>query len=82
MRKTIFLTAAVLVLAACGCGKPKTLPVIQTGDIANAPVELLSLDATARDNWQIYQVNPKLYGSSGAFGKIEARLDDIKALGT
>ena len=27
-------------------------------------------------------VNPKLYGSSGAFGKIKDRLDDIKALGT
>ena len=82
MRKTILLTAVVVVLAACGCGKPKSLPVIPTGDIANAPTELVTLEASARDNWQIYQVNPKLYGSSGAFGKIQARLDDIKALGT
>ena len=82
MKKTILLSAAVLILAACGCGKPQTLPIIHTGDLANAPSELATLPATARDNWQIYQVNPKLYGSSGAFGKIQARLDDIKALGT
>ena len=82
MKKTILLSAAVLILAACGCGKPQTLPIIHTGDVANAPSELATLPATARDNWQIYQVNPKLYGSSGAFGKIQARLDDIKALGT
>ena len=82
MKKTILLSAAVLILAACGCGKPQTLPIIHTGDVANAPAELLSLSATPRDNWQIYQVNPKLYGSSGAFGKIQARLDDIQALGT
>ena len=82
MKKTIILSAAVLVLAACGCGKPQTLPIIPTGEVANAPSELVSLAASARDNWQIYQVNPKLYGSSGAFGKIQARLDDIQALGT
>jgi len=82
MKKTILLSAAVLILAACGCGKPQTLPIIHTGDVANAPAELATLAATPRDNWQIYQVNPKLYGSSGAFGKIQARLDDIKALGT
>ena len=82
MKKTILLSALVLILAACGCGKPQTLPIIHTGDVANAPTELATLPAMARDNWQIYQVNPKLYGSSGAFGKIQARLDDIKALGT
>ena len=82
MKKTLLLSAALLILAACGCGKPQTLPVIHTEDLANAPTELLSLPATARDNWQIYQVNLKLYGSSGAFKKVEARLDDIQALGT
>jgi glycosidase len=82
MKKTILLTTVVLILAACGCGKPQVLPVIPSGDVANGPSELASLGATARDNWQIYQVNLKLYGSSGAFGKVQARLDDIKALGT
>ena len=82
MKKTILLTAVILVLTACGCGKPQTLPIIHTGDLANAPSELATFAATPRDNWQIYQVNPKLYGSSGAFGKIQARLDDIQALGT
>lgn len=98
MKKTLLLAFLSIALAACGCGKPQTLPIIHTGGQdeessgntstpaaeagAAAPAELLSLDATARDNWQIYQVNPKLYGSSGAFGKIQARLDDIQALGT
>jgi glycosidase len=82
MKKTILMALAAAVLTACGCAKSKILPVIPTGDRAPAPTELLSLPATARDNWQIYQVNPKLYGSSGAFGKVQARLDEIKALGT
>lgn len=47
-----------------------------------APKELFKMAAQKRDAWSIYQVNPKLYGSSGAFGKIKDRLDDIKALGT
>ena len=71
-----------MILAACECAKPTTLPVIKTEDQANAPTEVLSLEAAQRGNHQIYQVNLKLYGSSGAFGKVEARLDDIKALGT
>lgn len=82
MKKTFYAIALILALTACGCGKPKELPVIKTTDLSNAPTEVLSLDASARDNWQIYQVNLKLYGNSGAFGKVQARLDDIKALGT
>ena len=95
MKKTLFLTAALLILAACGCGKPQTLPIIpsgtesRTGGKETIPepgityaTEVLSLPATARDHYQIYQVNLKLYGNSGAFGKVQARLDDIKALGT
>ena len=38
--------------------------------------------ASGRIMDRIYQVNPKLYGSSGAYGKIKDRLDDIAALGT
>lgn len=56
-------------------------------EVSDAPVEvtpkkLFTMAAQKRDAWSIYQVNPKLYGSSGAFGKIKDRLDDIKALGT
>ena len=95
MKKTILLSVVVLILAACGCGKPQTLPIIHTGTETDPggketipepgityATELLSLPATARDHYQIYQVNLKMYGSSGAFGKVQARLDDIKALGT
>ena len=95
MKKTIFLSVVVLILAACGCGKPQTLPIIPSGEGPGTSgketipepgityaTEVLTLPATARDHYQIYQVNLKLYGSSGAFGKVQARLDDIKALGT
>jgi glycosidase len=95
MRKTVLLAASLLVLAACGCGKPQTLPIIPSGTESGTggketipepgityATEVLTLPATARDHYQIYQVNLKLYGSSGAFGKVQARLDDIKALGT
>ena len=95
MKKTLYLAVSLLVLAACGCGKPQTLPIIPSGDgpgpggkeVIPEPgityaTEVLTLPATARDHYQIYQVNLKLYGSSGAFGKVQERLDDIKALGT
>ena len=95
MRKTLFLAVSLLVLAACGCRKPQTLPIIPSGQESGNggketipepgityATELLTMPATARDHYQIYQVNLKLYGSSGAFGKVQARLDDIKALGT
>ncbi len=74
----ILLACACAFVFACG----KTSPSDGTPVVTNYATEILSLPATARDHWQIYQVNPKLYGNSGAFGKIQARLDDIKALGT
>ena len=95
MKKTLYLTVSILVLAACGCGKPQTLPVIPSGQESGTggketipepgityASDVLTLQATARDHYQIYQVNLKLYGNSGAFGKVQARLDEIKALGT
>ena len=95
MKKTLYLAVSLLVLAACGCGKPQTLPVIPSGQESGTggketipepgityATEVLTLPATARDHYQIYQVNLKLYGNSGAFGKVQARLDEIKALGT
>lgn len=86
-----FIASVLLLATACACGKPmeaKIIPSGNSGGNETLPVagsyakELLSLPATARNHYQIYQVNPKLYGNSGAFGKIQARLDDIKALGT
>ena len=95
MKKTLYLAVSLLVLAACGCGKPQTLPIIPSGQETGPggketipepgityATEVLTLPATARDHYQIYQVNLKLYGNSGAFGKVQARLDEIKALGT
>ena len=79
MKKTLLLPFLALALSCCAT---KPLPVIHTDDIANKPVKVVTVDAAARDNYQIYQVNLKMYGSSGAFGKVKTRLDDIKALGT
>ena len=82
MKKNWLIALAAVSFSLVTCCTPKTLPVIHTGDILNKPLEILTLDATPRNNHQIYQVNLKLYGSGGAFGKVQARLDDIKALGT
>ena len=96
MKKAIRLfLVLLLLLPVTACGKPQPAQIIITDPdsgekeketLPDAGVtyakEVVSLPATARDHWQIYQVNPKLYGSSGAFGKIEARLDQIAALGT
>ena len=54
---------------------------VDNGPIRAAATKLTDLEAAQRNAWSIYQVNPKLYGASGAFGKIQARLDDIAALG-
>ena len=91
MKHTRLALIASVLLLACACSKPMEAKIIVT-DPDNNPgtetgtatyaKELLSLPATARDHWQIYQVNLKLYGNSGAFTKVQARLDDIKALGT
>ncbi|MBR1886905.1 MAG: starch-binding protein [Bacteroidales bacterium] len=63
-------------------GGSKLEIVVSDAPVDVAPKELFKMAAQKRDAWNIYQVNPKLYGSSGAFGKIKDRLDDIKALGT
>ena len=81
-RAIILILSLALPFAACECAKPMEAKIIRTQDTASNAKEQLSLPATARNHYQIYQVNPKLYGSSGAFGKIIDRLDDIKALGT
>ena len=74
MRKTIFLTAMVVILAACGCGKPQTLPVIPSGQESGTggketipepgityATEVLTLPATARDHYQIYKTFSNYY---------------------
>jgi len=79
MKRRLWFLAAITLCAAC-CGKDERHKVI---DLPATPAtEIASLDASVRDNWQIYQVNPKLYGSSGQLKAVQNRLDDIKALGT
>lgn len=89
MMKRILLWAVVLALAAsCGSKEPTVFDVIPGGETTRPEEEgtvlpeVVSVAGSARDNWQIYQVNLKLYGASGAFGKVQARLDEIQALGT
>ncbi len=78
MRK--FFAVSLSLLALLSCSKPEPPKIIKTP--VTPAEEIFSLAATPKDNHQIYQVNLKMYGNSGAFGKVEARLDDIKALGT
>ena len=78
MKRNLLYIILLLVLAACG-GQAGTDPAPVR---AIQPTEIAVLTPSKRPNYLIYQVNPKLYGGSGAFGKIQARLDDIRALGT
>lgn len=83
--KRAYSIPAVLLLAAAvllSCEKKPQPPKIIKTPVTPA-AEIFSSPATPKDNHQIYQVNLKLYGQGGtAFGKVEARLDEIKALGT
>ncbi len=79
---TVVSLACFLSTLFLSCSKPSDGRKIIIGPEGGKTEEVLSLDGTKRDNWQIYQVNPKLYGTGGVYGKIEARLDEIKALGT
>ena len=83
-RYMIKLATLIISISALmsSCTKASDDRKIIIGPDGGTTTQALVLEGTERDNWQIYQVNPKLYGSSGAFGKIEDRLDDIKALGT
>ncbi len=89
MKRVHWILISLAVFGAFACGKPMEAKIIPSGTgegevtpSGSYAKELLSLPATPRDHYQIYQVNPKLYGNSGAFGKIQSRLDQIKALGT
>ena len=76
MKKYWILLAAALL---CACNKP-------TDDrnkvVITPPTELQKFEASVRPNYQIYQANPKLFGSSSQLKGIQNRLDEIKALGT
>lgn len=76
----LFFTVTATGAAAFDGGSTWTVDTTPQPVTAKAELQL-SLTASDRMMWQIYQVNPKLYGNNGAFAKIEARLDDIIALG-
>ena len=76
-----FFTVTATGAKAFDGGSTYTIEV--PSEVTEATVyEVAQISPGERSKPQIYQVNPKLYGSSGAFNKIAARLDDIKALGT
>lgn len=73
------LLILVLLLLAVSCGKEDRNKVIaDEGETAAASV---SAEALTKDRYVLYEANPKCFATSGAFKAIEARLDNIKALG-
>lgn len=78
MKKYLFILALSL-LCACGKGEKNADSGKYSGVTAT---KLAEFSSKQRLMPQLYQVNPKLYGTSGAFGKIQLRLDEIKAMGT
>ena len=79
MKRYLFLIALTLL---CACGKGNNSDGEDADYSSVSASKLADIPAKDRVMPQIYQVNPKLYGTSGAFGKIQLRLDEIKALGT
>ena len=54
---------------------------VDDSPVKASAVKICTLEESERNAWHIYQVNPRLYGSSGVYGKIQDRLDKIQALG-
>ena len=69
-----FLVALAAAVAVIGCARPE--------ENLTAPAELASLSASARNNYRIYQVNPRLFSTGSQLKAVEKRLDEIAALGT
>ena len=67
------LALAVFPIAGCGAGNPDGPTVSSETPVAIVP--------TRADKVVVYEVNPVLFGSSGALDKITAQLDGIAALG-
>ena len=80
MRILLLLASAVASLAvSCSKNNNGGSSIVIVTDPAE---KVLSLEASARANYQIYQVNPRLFGNSGQLKAVQGRLDEIKALGT
>lgn len=67
---------AALAMSAAGCGEAE-IPIIDTGGGNNNG----NTDLAAGNEMVIYEANPKVFASSGAFKAMEDRLDEIRELG-
>lgn len=67
---------AALIMSAVGCGE-KQIPIIDTDPDDNG-----NTSVAPGNEMVIYEANPKVFASSGAFKAIEDRLDEIQDLGT
>lgn len=73
----VLVGLCMLVAVGAGCSKNEDNPVVQP-----EPKPVPESFVPAAEEVVVYEVNPRLYGSSNCLKGIEQRLDDIKALGT
>lgn len=77
LNRTSFISLlAALTLGAASCGE-KEIPIINTGGGNNNG----NTDLASGNEMVIYEANPKVFASSGAFKAMEDRLDEIQDLG-
>ena len=77
LNRTLFISfLAALTLGAASCGE-KEIPIINTGGSNNNG----NTDLASGNEMVIYEANPKVFASSGAFKAMEDRLDEIQDLG-
>lgn len=74
-----FIAIILSALLLAGCGEDdRNKVIVSNGENAVASV---SASAAAKDHYILYEANPRCFAASGSLKAIEARLDDIKALG-
>ena len=75
--KHLTILLAIVFFVSCAEDERNKI-IVSDGEPATAAV---SAAAVTKDRFILYEANPKCFAASGAFKAIEARLDNIKALG-
>ena len=80
MKTRCIILALSLLSTLFSCGEDDRHKIIDTS--VETVTSSVTAPASSKSRYVLYEANPKCFAASGALKAIEARLDEIKALGT